>query len=455
MSETPQNRSKVVAWALWDWGTSAYSAIITTFVFAVYIVSDGFLSPDAAAGADAEAGSVANNAYLAAQADLTSTVAWALAIAGIGVALISPIVGQRNDARGHTKLSLGITTGVVILTTFAMYFVIPDPSWFMVGVVLLAVGSLSYEIAQVSYNSLLLRVATPQNIGRVSGLGWGLGYIGTIVILMISLAGFILGDNYWFGVTSDESQNLRVVFVLAGIWSFLFSIPLFFLIPETPALGSKLGVLDSYRKVVSDLRDLFHESRGTFSFLIASAVFRDGLAGVFAFGGILAGTVFGFSPTEVILFAVAGNLTAGIGVIVAGWFDDKFGSHRVIITSLVLLIISGTVMLLINDLGVWVFWVLGLTLAVFVGPAQAASRSFLARIAPQGKTGEVFGLYQATGRAASFITPTLFGLFVMIAGDTAFGIAAIVLVLSVGLGLMIPIARTAERAQRTVAQLRS
>ena len=444
-------RRRVIAWASWDWGTSAFSALITTFVFARYIVSDSFIDPAVVAAYEAAGGAgsggAAETAYLAAQADLTSAVGWVLALGGLVVALTAPVIGQRADAAGKRKRWLAVTTGIVVLVCFALYFVEPTPDFFLLGIVLLAVGTVTYEIANVNYNAMLLDVSTPNNIGRVSGFGWGAGYIGTIVVLILALAGFVLVEPFWFGVSGDNAQNLRVIFVLAGVWAAVFALPLFLVVPEVAGGAAKLSIIESYRKVIGDFVRLYRESRLTFSFLIASAVFRDGLAAIFAFGGILAGTVFGFSDTGVILFAVAANLVAGIGVLIGGLFDDRFGPQRVIIAALIGLIVSGLALFVLRDLGAIAFWTFGLALTLFVGPAQAASRSFLARLTPESKAGEIFGLYATTGRAVSFVAPALFAIFVSTFGAPAFGILGIVLVLAVGLALMWPIARAANRAQ--------
>jgi UMF1 family MFS transporter len=178
---------------------------------------------------------------------------------------------------------------------------------------------------------------------------------------------------------------------------------------------------------------------------LASAVFRDGLAGVFTFGGVLAASVFGFSPGEVILFAIAANVVAGIATMAVGVLDDRLGAKPVIVTALVGLLASGMLVFLLHDGGQIVFWTAGLALCLFVGPAQSASRTFLARLIPIGREGEVFGLYATTGRAVSFLAPTSFAVFVSIFGATHWGILGIMLVLLLGLLLLIPV--TARQQQ--------
>jgi UMF1 family MFS transporter len=440
-------RKQIVAWASWDWGTSAFSALITTFVFAVYITSDYFIDPkivaayEAAGGKEGAAG-VAKTAYDSALATLTGGLGIAMTIGGILVAIIAPIVGQRTDAGGKRKLWLGVNTAVVVAVTFLMFFVEATPSFFLLGISLLAIGNVFYEMANVNYNAMLLQVSTPKTIGRVSGFGWGAGYLGGIVVLVISLVGFILGDPpYWFGVTSDAGMNIRVIAVFAAIWSLVFAIPVLIAVPENTAVDpdAKLGLIASYKKLFSRIKDLYLHERPTFYFLAASAVFRDGLAAVFTFGGVLAGVVFGFSPTEVIFFAIAANVVAGIGVFAAGWFDDKFGPKPVIIVALIGLVATGLALFFLHDSGATAFWIGGLLLTLFVGPAQSSSRTYLARLAPPGGEGEIFGLYATTGRAISFLAPSLFALFVFAGGATYWGILGIVIVLLAGLLLLLPL----------------
>ena len=445
-------RIQVLSWALWDWGTSAFSTIITTFVFATYIVSDYFVPADVlaayeSAGGDGVATGAALAAYETAKATLTSNVAWALAAGGLVVAVVAPLIGARSDAGGNRKKWLGVNTGLVIVLTGAMFFVEGKPEFFLIGAAMLAASTVFYEIANVNYNAMLLQVSTPTNMGRVSGFGWGMGYIGGIVVLLIALAGFILGDGpYWFGVTAENGLNIRVLAVLAAVWSLLFALPILLAVPESVANGeAKAGFVESYRRLFARIRHYFRNDRPTFYFLLASAVFRDGLSAVFAFGGILAGSVFGLEYTEVILFAVAGNLVAGIGVFLGGWIDDKLGSKIVIVGALIGLIITGTALFVLHDGGAGTFWVGGLLLTFFVGPAQASARAFVGHLAPVGQEGELFGLYATTGRSISFLAPTLFAVLVGAFGGAHFGILGIVIVLAAGLALMLPLRATYTR----------
>ncbi len=435
-------RKGVLAWALWDWGSAAFNAVVTTFVFSTYLASTAFVDP---AIVSAAGGNDEDPALVRALADNASVVGWALMIAGLLIAVLAPVLGQRSDGSGRRKLWLGINTSVVVLAMAAMFFVEAAPSYLVLGATLLAVGNIFFEFAGVSYNAMLVQVSTRENMGRVSGFGWGMGYVGGIVLLILLLALFIQsfgvdGRAGLLGVPTDGGLYIRVAVLASAVWFAAFAVPVLVRVPEAPARerGDRVGFFRSYRVLWGTITKLWHGNRQVLLFLLASAVFRDGLAGVFTFGAIIAAQVFGFSPSEVLYFAVAANVVAGISTILAGRLDDRFGPKAVIMASLTGLVVAGTSVLFIGTAAIG-FWIAGLILTAFVGPIQTASRSFLARITPTGREGEIFGLYATTGRAVSFLAPGLFAAFVALSGSTRLGILGIVLVLLAGLLLMLPV----------------
>jgi MFS transporter, UMF1 family len=437
-------RRQVTAWALWDWGSAAFNAVVTTFVFSTFLASRLFV--------DQEVIDSGNDAAInRALADNASLVGWALAAAGILVALLAPVMGQRTDGSGRRKLWLGINTGVVVAAMAAMFFVEGAPAYFVLGATLLAVGNVFFEFAGVNYNAMLVQVSNRHNIGKVSGFGWGLGYVGGIVLLVVLLLLFIQsfgveGQTGLLGISTDGGLNIRVAVFASAVWFAIFAIPVLLAVPEIPARRreNRVSFFASYGVLFRTIARLAKRSPQVLLFLLASAVFRDGLAGVFTFGAIIAAQAFGFSSSEVLYFAVAANIVAGIGTFLGGWLDDKVGAKNVIVSGLIGLIVAAMAVLFIGDdkLG---FWIAALFLCLFVGPVQASSRSFLARITPPGREGEIFGLYATTGRAVSFLAPVLFALFVGISGDTKLGILGIVIVLLAGLLLMLPV--KAKQAQ--------
>ncbi|MGV9746845.1 MFS transporter [Rhodococcus zopfii] len=423
---TATTRRQVFAWGLWDWGSAAFNAVILTFVFSVYLTD--------AVGDDLP-GTVSASTWLG----------WALGIAGFVIAVTAPISGQRYDATGRRKRSLAVLTFVTVAAMAGMYFVRDDYHYLWLGLVLLGVASVIAELAQVPYNAMLRQISTEDNIGRVSGFGWSMGYFGGIVLLLLCYTGFIAGDGDTRGflaLGTDDGTNIRLVALLAAVWFAVFAIPVLIAVPELPPTGAdpgaeKGGIADAYRVLGRDLRELWVADRRTIWYLAASALFRDGLAGVFTFGAVLAVTVYGIGTGDVLLFGVAANVVAALGALVAGRIDDRVGPKAVIVVSLAAMIAVGGVLLVVS--GPVMFWIFGLLLCLFVGPAQASARTFLARITPPGREGQMFGLYATTGRAVSFLAPTLFGFFAWGFGADRAGIAGLLVVLAVGLAALLAV----------------
>lgn len=411
----------MLAWALWDWGSAAFHAVALTFVFSVYltdVVGDGRPEASAALG-------------------------FAVGAAGFVIALLAPVIGQRADATGRRKLATGVWTACTIAAMAGLFAIRDDPAYLWPGLALLAVGSVAAELAQVSYNAMLAQVSTPATIGRVSGFGWAMGYLGGIVLLLVVYYGFVAGDGPTaglLGLPRDDGFNVRAVALVAAGWFLVFALPLLLRVPETPrppARPDRPGVVGAYRALFADLAALYRDDRHTLYFLGASALFRDGLAAIFTVGSVLAVGVYGIGADDVLLFGVAANVVAAAGAVAGGRLEDRVGPKRVIVASLVGMIAAAVVLLVVS--GPLAFWVFGLVLVLFVGPAQSSSRTFLARLAAPGHEGQLFGLYATTGRAVSFLAPSLFGLFVSLFHAQRAGIAGIIVVLLAGLLALVPV----------------
>ena len=417
------HRSRVWAWGLWDWGSAGFQHIALTFVFSVYLTD--------AVGADLP-GTVSANSWLA----------WSTAAAGLLIAVLAPVIGQSADRRGRRLRATGVWTALVVLCLAGMFLVRDDWSYLWLGLLLLGLASIFAELAYVSYYALMAQVSTPATVGRVSGFGWALGYIGGIVLLLIVYAGLLSGDGGLLGVPTADGLDVRISVLVAAVWFAVFALPMFLLLPETGPVtpgAPRLGVAGSYRKLVTDLRSLYRSSPHTVFFLGASALYRDGLNAIFAFGGVLAVTVYGLDPGQVLVFGVAINVVAALGALAGGRLDDRFGPKAVVVGSLGGLVAVGVVLLFVS--GPVLFWVFGLVLGTFVGPAQASSRSYLLRACPAGQEGQLFGLYATTGRAVSFLAPALIGLFTYLFGSDRAGTVGIVVVLLAGLVALLPVHR--------------
>lgn len=425
----PSMKKRVVAaWSLWSWGNATVSALMVTFVFGTYI-------------ADAVGPGGDGTRYLSA----------AYTVSGVIIALTAPVIGQRADKAGKRKLWLTINTLVVVVLCAACFFVKPEPGYLLLGASLMAAMTLFDEFGNLNYNAMITDISDHRRMGRVSGIGWGAGYLGGIVLLAIAYFGLVAGDPpYLFGIGDDEAINIRIVALVGAAWFLIWALPLLLTKIETAdqrTTTQRPSIMDSYKALIRVLVGLWKEDRNTFWFLISSAIYRDGLSAVFTYGAILGVAVYGFSPADILLFGIAANVVAAIGAIVGGFFDDWIGPRQVIATSVASLLVVALILypldvereifgITITPTGA--FWVFGLMLCLFVGPAQASSRALLARLAPPSRAAELFGLYATTGRSVGFLTSALILVLLGAEATTEQGadksiIVAIMIILGLGL----------------------
>lgn len=427
------------SWAMWDWASQAFPTVVTSFIFGRYITDEAFAPPGMAVS---EALRCTGEEVAASEAS-QYTAFWlgvSGIIAGVLIALIAPIVGRRADTSGRKKMWLMINTWLFAGTIGLMFFVQPSNDFFFFGLTLLAVGGIFFEFATVNYNSMLNEVARPKERGKVSQLGWGLGYMGGIVLLVMALWIIQFGGAELLGIPDSDALSVRVVMIISMFWVLIFSIPLMLNVPEAkPIPGTeKEGVFAAYGNLFRSLRKMGKENPNLLKFLIASAVYRDGLNGVFAYGAVLGGVAFCLEITEVILFGIAANIVAGFGAFVGSFFEDRIGSRKVVFISLAGVMLGGLGVFVFASAGTIAFFGFGLFLCTFVGPAQAASRTMMSRLSADDKQGEAFGLYATTGRAVSFLAPAAWTLFVGLFSPL-WGIIGLMSILLIGFVLLMAV----------------
>jgi UMF1 family MFS transporter len=241
---------------------------------------------------------------------------------------------------------------------------------------------------------------------------------------------FILPDTPVWGLDKASAEHVRVTMPLAAAWFLVFAMPLFLWVPEGAAEAGETGVVASLLEGLRTARSI----PGLLRFLIARMIYADGLVVVFVFGGIYATNVFGFTQNDVIVFAIAINITAGVGAACIGWLEDRIGGFNTVRLSLVCLLILTSVVLLSPSR--LFFWIAALLLGFFVGPVQSASRTVVARIAPPAHRARIFGLYMISGKATSFAGPLLYGLLVTAFGTDRAGMVVSVAFFIIGLALL-------------------
>ena len=397
----------LLAWSLYDWASSPVPTLHATFIFSVFFTTA--VMP--------EGGSVA-------WAWMTSATAFLLAVA-------APVLGRMADQRGSAKSFLGLMVFLGAGATALLWFVEPDPSFAMMALLLSAISIFAMEISFVFYNALLPSVSKPDGYGRASGLAWGIGYAGAIIALVAVLVLFVMPDAPAFGIGTEKAAHIRITMCFAALWLVIFAVPLFLFVraPDPrPTPAPLLGQVRASFAIAMKIPDMPR-------FLVARMLFADGLVTLFAFGGIYAAIVFGFSQTMVLVFGIVLNITAGIGAAFGGFADDRFGSIRVMRVSLVALAVLGTMAILAPN--ETVFWIAGAILGLFIGPLQSSARVYVAHKAPAEHRASMFGLLMLSGKATSFIGPLLYGIAVTATGSERAGMA-IVIILMIGGYLMMP-----------------
>lgn len=420
-ARTPATSRQLVAWAFYDWASSPFFAVIITFVFATYVTT-----------------AVAPN-------EIEGTAAWSrmTVVGALIIAVTSPVLGAIADAGGRRKPWLAGCTLLSAAATALLWQVTPEAASLSLALTLVLIANVANEIGQAFYNAMLPDLAPEDQVGRWSGWGWGLGYFSGIVALGLILVLFVQPEPPLFGLDPAAAEHVRITGPVVALWFVLFALPLLLITPDKPR--SRRPFTASVRQGVTTLTATLKDVRRNANiarFLLARLVYNDGLNTLFAFGGIYAAGTFGMSLNEVLLFGIALNLTAGLGAVGFAFMDDRIGSKPTILVAIVGLFGAGTVALLAQSK--ITFWVVALVIGIFVGPAQSASRTLMARLAPPAQRTEMFGIYALTGKVTAFIGPFLFGTATQLFQSQRAGMATI-LVMFVAGGLLLLRVREPER----------
>ncbi|BDG74949.1 MFS transporter [Roseomonas fluvialis] len=399
---------KAIAWATFDWANSAFPTVVSTFVIAAYF-SQG-IAPDPATG-QAQWG-------------------WMQTVAAVCIALLSPVLGALAD-NGGRRMMLAACTLVTAACTALVWFALPDPSWTLYVLVCVGLATIAFEIGTVFYNAMLPEVTTPEHLGRVSGLAWGLGYAGGLVCLGVALVLLIQPNPALFGLDRAESEHVRATALLVGAWTLVFAWPVLMFVPDRP--GARLPPGQAVAACLADTKRLIQglpQRPDMLRFLVARLFYTDGLNTLFAFGAIYAAGVHGMGMEDILLFGIALNVTAGLGAAGFGLIDDRIGAKRVVMIALVCMVVLGAALLLTASV-TW-FWALAMALGIFMGPAQAASRTLMAQMAPDGQCASHFGLFALSGRITGFLGPAVLAAVTAATGSQALGMSTVLVFLALG-----------------------
>jgi len=404
---------KIFNFALYDFANSAFTTIIITFIFATYFAKE--IAPDPVLG--------------------QSYWGWTIGITGFLVAIIGPIAGSYADKKNRIVFFIRFFSLMCILFTALLWFAKPSQSYLVYTLVIVGIANLFYELSLIFYNSLLKDISTNKNLGKSSGFGFALGYIGGILILLISIKLFIDNDNLPFALTTNESQNIRAIALLVSIWFLIFSIPFLFLIIKEKKRKIRKNISSNF----TDLKKLIWKKKISIlgKFLIARMLYADGLNAIIVMGGIFAVGVFNLEIKDLLKLSVLMNITAFIGALFGGIANDKFGSKNVIIFSLIGLITSSIAILFTFSASKFIF--LAAINGLFIGPIQSASRVVITSILNKNNQGKGFGLFATSGKLTSFLGPLLVSTVTFITASQRIGFSAAIILLLAGLIILINI----------------
>ncbi|MBB4393450.1 MFS transporter [Bradyrhizobium sp. ERR14] len=445
VARTYPPRAAVVSWIFFDWAAQPYFTLITTFVFAPYFATS--IAPNPATG--------------------QSLWGFAMAAAGLAIALMSPVLGAIADASGRRKPWIAGFGALLVAASCTLWIGKPgDPSIIPPLLTAVALASVGAEFATLFNNAMMPTLVPPERIGRLSGTGWATGYVGGIVSLIIVL-GFLaanpqtgrtlLGFTPLFGLDPVSHQGDRIVGPLTGLWFIVFVTPLFLFTPDYPA---KRPVREALREGLWELRQSIRglpQQRSLAAFLLANMIYTDGLVSLFAFGGIYAAGTFGWHTIQIGTFGIMLAIAGAFGAWFGGKLDDRLGPKRVIAGSLLVLLLSVAAILLVDKDSVLfikvapppqadaplfssaaerAYLVLGCFIGAAGGPLQAASRTLLIHLAPKDRIAQYFGLFALTGKVTSFIGPLLIGTITAVTASQKAGMAVLVVFFVAGLGLL-------------------
>jgi MFS transporter, UMF1 family len=418
------------SWALFDWANQPFFTVVTTFIFAPYFAN--VMIGDAVAG----------------------QTAWAFtqSASGIIIAVLSPYLGAMADAGGRRKPFVFAFQLLLFVGCACLWWAYPHRpdlagpiGW---AVIAATVGA---EMSIVFNNAQLPNIVRPERIGRLSGFGWGLGYVGGLIALFI-----VLGVQFSRG--DDPAFTLeRLTGPASSIWLAVFVLPMFLFTPDHAPrhLSALEAAREGGRSLLATLRKI-RQYRNLLTFLIAFALYNDGLAAIIAFGGVYASATFGWATMTLGIFGIILTVFAIPGAFLGGWLDDRLGSKRtvqlaiagVIVATLGIVSVTADSVLffvpaaplsatrgLFGSVQEQTFMAFALLLGFCMGPMQAASRTLIGRLAPEGMSGEFYGLFALSGRATAWMAPLLIGILTATTKSNRLGVACVLVFLVLGFAL--------------------
>jgi len=383
----------IVGWVMYDFANSSFTTIIVTVVYSVYfkkvVVNQGELG----------------------------TALWgrAVSISMLMVAVSAPIFGAVADYSRSKKKFLFINCYLTVIFTALLYFV--KAGNIFTGMLFFIIANFGFNSGNVFYNALLPDIASRDELGKVSGLGWGIGYIGGLISLVLVLP---LVNNHL----------TRLVFPMVAVFFGLFALITFFLLKEVRKPSKRTNYFKTaVNRIIKSFENI-RRFRELVKFIISYLIYNDGIIIVISFAAIYGATRFGMNQKQLITYFIIANVTSMFGAIIFGYVLDKIGAKRTISVTLFIWLI--VVIWAFFCKNAKEFYFVGMLAGIAIGSSQSSSRTMLALLTPREKTAEFFGFYSVTGRLASIFGPLVYGEISRITGNQRWAILSVIMFFVMG-----------------------
>ncbi|MEM7544727.1 MAG: MFS transporter [Pseudomonadota bacterium] len=433
-------RKGIWGWMFFDWANQPFHTLIITFIFAPYFADFVAASPE----------------------EGQAIWGFALAVGGLMIAVAAPFLGAVADASGPRRPWI-IGFSVLYVTGMGgLWMAVPGADNLTLILIFFVIGLIGAEFALVFVNSLLPLLGTRDELGRISGSAWAMGYWGGLTSLIIVLTlmvpapgstNTLIGIAPIFGLDPELGEGARATGPMSAIWYVVFMIPFFLWSPDAPrnsAVGGAVakGLRELYQTIVTLPRQ-----RSLFAYLGSSMFYRDALNGLYAFGGIYAAGVLGWGTFQLGIFGIIAAFAGAVGAWLGGRADERFGPKPVIIGAIwaliavsALTVSTGPNEVLFVAVGAadapsglpsLVFYICGAVIGAAGGSLQSASRTMLVRQADPAKMTEAFGIYALAGRATSFLAPFLIATVTLASESQRIGVTPVIALFLIGLIFLI------------------
>ncbi|ETW12197.1 major facilitator transporter [Roseivivax marinus] len=438
-------RRRIWGWFFFDWASQPYNTLLITFIFAPYVQE---LLGD---------GSAAQTAW-----------ATGIALAGVVIALLAPLLGAMADTGGNRLRWIWLFSALYVAGSGMLWFAEPGDFDLWRTLFFFAIGLIGMEFATIFTNAMLPDLGSREEIGRISGNGWAFGYVGGLVTLVLMLVFFaesgdtgttFVGLDPAFGLNPETREGTRFVGPLTALWYAVFMIPFFLWVrdPRSPR-APRGAVRAALLQLRSTLREL-PQTPSLLAYLASSMFYRDALNGMYAFGGIYASGVLGWSVVDTGIFGILAIVSGALFAWLGGMADARFGPRPVIVACILALTAVAISIVMVSRESLFLiplaegssapdiaFYVFGATIGAAGGALQSASRTMMVRQARSDRMTEGFGLYALAGKATSFLAPALIALVTWASGSQQVGVSPLILLFAVGLGLLLWVKPDGDRA---------